>query len=312
LGRGIEMVEIDDSLKKELTQLITNSKDSLPVYKIKNLSRNSQVEKASQLASKFVSGYCYSDFPDTVVYDKSENTTTVDLPERTKIRIYNNSNAMIIRKITGPLDNIFPREIDMGQLKERTIGVMKRFEFDNWCSEIEQLEFEHLWKIKASAITLREKIKIPQVLCSVVGAFRRYINRMPVYGRASVFVKLAANDVVQSAGIDWRIIEKEPVDEIKIIEPEEAAELMLRNIGGTLPNQKITSKIFKPEFFGLGYFSLPRTRYQTFMQPAYVSIFSPTGMMTAGQAVVTSASRDIYENLGRIAAPPVKFETFRK
>jgi hypothetical protein len=295
LGRGIEMVEIDDSLKKELTQLITNSKDSLPVYKIKNLSRNSQVEKASQLASKFVSGYCYSDFPDTVVYDKSENTTTVDLPERTKIRIYNNSNAMIIRKIT-----------------ERTIGVMKRFEFDNWCSEIEQLEFEHLWKIKASAITLREKIKIPQVLCSVVGAFRRYINRMPVYGRASVFVKLAANDVVQSAGIDWRIIEKEPVDEIKIIEPEEAAELMLRNIGGTLPNQKITSKIFKPEFFGLGYFSLPRTRYQTFMQPAYVSIFSPTGMMTAGQAVVTSASRDIYENLGRIAAPPVKFETFRK
>ena len=305
------MVQIDDSLKKDLSQLITNFKDSLPVYKVTNLSSTAQVEKAIQLASKFLNHYCAS-LPDTVISRKSENTTTIDLPERTKIRIFNNSSAMIIRRNIGPLDNIFSYEVDMGQMTGRAKEVMERLEFDKWCSEIEQIEFEHLWKIKASAITVREKVKIPEVLCSVVGAFRRYINKVPVYGRASVFVKLAANDVVQSAGIDWRIIEKEPIDKIKIIDPEDAAEAILRNIGVTLPNKIITSKMLKPEFFGLGYFSLPRTRYQRFIQPAYVATFKSTGITSANPGVVISASHDTYENLDRIPAPPVSIETIRK
>jgi hypothetical protein len=185
---------------------------------------------------------------------------------------------------------------------------MKKLELDKWCSDLEQIEFERLWKIKASAITIADKVKVPEVLCRVIGAFRRQINKIPVYGRASVFVKLAGNNTVQSAGIDWRLIETEPVDEIKIIDIDEAAETILRNIGVYLPNKVITSKMCKPEFFSLGYFSLPRNRYQRFMQPAYIATFKSTGSTSLNPAAVISASKDIYESLSPIHAASTPME----
>lgn len=175
------------------------------------------------LASRFLDDFCADS---TVILErKAKNTTTIDLPQNTKIRIYNNSNAMIIKKIMDPFDNIFTDKVDLEQVKQRIIEVMKKLELDKWGSDLEQVEGERLWKIKASA-TIAEKVKVPEVLCRVVGAFRRYINKVPVYGRASVFIKVAGNNVVQSAGIDWRTIKTEPVDEIKIIDPDEAAELI--------------------------------------------------------------------------------------
>jgi hypothetical protein len=211
---------------------------------------------------------------------------------------------MVIKRIMGPLDNIFSGPINLDELKKRTIEVMKKLELDKWCSDLEQVKFEHLWKIKASAITIAEKVKVPEVLCRVIGAFRRHINNIPVYGRASIFVKLAGNNMVHSAGIDWRLIEKEPVDDIKIIDPDEAAECILRSIGVNLPNKVITSKICKPEFFSLGYFSQPRRRYQRYMQPAYIATFRSTGSTSLNPAVVISASKDTYESLSPICNAP--------
>lgn len=194
------------------------------MYKIIDPSPVFQIEKAKLLASRFLDDFCADS---TVILErKVKNTTTIDLPQNTKIRIYNNSNAMIIKKIMDPFDNIFTDKVDLEQVKQRIIEVMKKLELDKWGSDLEQVEGERLWKIKASATTIAEKVKVPEVLCRVVGAFRRYINKVPVYGRASVFIKVAGNNVVQSAGIDWRTIKTEPVDEIKIIDPDEAAELI--------------------------------------------------------------------------------------
>jgi hypothetical protein len=300
------MVQIDNDLKRDLSQLITNYRDTLPVYKLVDPSPTFQIDKANLLASRFLEDFCAES---TVLLAKRSNDTTeVNLPENTKIRIYNNSNAMVIKKIMAPLDNIFSGKIDFEQLKERTIEIMKKLELGKWCSDLEQIEFERLWKIKASAITIADKVKVPEVLCRVIGAFRRQINKIPVYGRASVFVKLAGNNTVQSAGIDWRLIETEPVDEIKIIDSDEAAETILRNIGVYLPNKVITSKMCKPEFFSLGYFSLPRNRYQRFMQPAYIATFKSTGSTSLNPAAVISASKDIYESLSPIHAASTPME----
>lgn len=296
------MVQIDNDLKKELSRLITNYNDTLPVYKLVDPSPTFQIDKANLVASGFLEDFCADST--VILARRTKNATIIDLPQNTKIRIYSNSNAMVIKRIMRPLNNIFSEKIDMEQLKNRTIEIMKKLQLDKWCSDIEQIEFEHLWKLKASAMTIVEKKKLPEVLCRVIGAFRRHINKIPVYGRASVFVKLAGNDIVQSAGIDWRSIETEPVDEIKIIDPDEAAESILRNIGVSLPKKTITSKILKPKFFSLGYFSLPRNRYQRFMQPAYVATFKSVGSTSLNPAVVISASRDTYENLSPIYTLP--------
>ena len=99
------MVQLDNDLKRDLSQLISNYRDTLPVYKLVDPSPTFQIDKANLLASRFLKDFCAES---TVLLAKrSKDTTEVNLPENTKIRIYNNSNAMVTKKIMGPLDNIF-------------------------------------------------------------------------------------------------------------------------------------------------------------------------------------------------------------
>jgi hypothetical protein len=67
----------------------------------------------------------------------------------------------------------------------------------------DNLQFERLWQIKATGMTLSGQRGVV-ALCRVVGAFRRYLYELPVWGRASAVVELADDNVIAAAGIDWR------------------------------------------------------------------------------------------------------------
>ena len=41
----------------------------------------------------------------------------------------------------------------------------------------------------------------------------RHINKIPVYGGASIFVKIAAEGLVESVGIEWKEINEKPIAE---------------------------------------------------------------------------------------------------
>jgi hypothetical protein len=296
-------MEIDNELKKELVQLITNFRESVPVYRIRHLTSIEQEDSAKHLASKFMKFDSSELLAPRLCVRRGINTTVFDLPVGVKMRIYNNSGAMVIKRNMRPLEHIFGERADLERLKHYTIEEIKRLDLERWRSDFEDVQFERLWKIKAGAITLDNR-RVPEVLCRVVGAFRRFISKIPVYGRASIFVKLATNRIIEAAGIDWRLIEKEAMDEVKIIDPDAAAGTILRELASFLPNKVITSKIYKPELFSLGYISLPKSRYQKYMQPAYLATFKSTGLTTLNRGIVINASTDIYEPLSLTPAPP--------
>jgi hypothetical protein len=108
------------------------------------------------------------------------------------------------------------------------------------------------------------------------------------------------------AGSDWRPIADEAFDEAKVVSSEEGAFRVPSELQTFLAGKVFTLKEYSPEFFSLGYFSMPKRRGQTVMQPVYVAMFRPVGPFpSTGRLVVVPAGANIYESIARsVVTPP--------
>jgi hypothetical protein len=169
---------------------------------------------------------------------------------------------------------------------------------------MERLDFERLWQIKAAGRQQNGRGGY-EVLCRVVGAFRRYVHDLPVLGRASVFVKLAADDVIEAAGSDWRACEERAFDEAAVVDPLEGAARVATELTTAAGRTHVSAEHYDVDFFGLGYMSFPKRRVQSILQPVYVAVLHPRGWTTFGRVVVVAATDGAYEPIGRqFAVPP--------
>jgi hypothetical protein len=285
----------DKKLKQELLDKLSNFYGSLYVYSVRKMSYDDIIKNAKYYASRFME----RDSDEPFRSPKRENDSTlINLSSDVRMRIYHNSNAVVIKRKMNPLEHLIKEKLDIKQQSEIAINIIKKLELDKAKLPFEQLEFESLWQVNASGITI-EKSVAPVTLCRIVGAFRRHINKIPVYGRASIFVKIAGEGLIESVGVDWRPINENPINKVKIINPEIAAEKILENLNSVLPNKVITSDDFKPEFFYLGYFSMPKRQQQHYMQPVYVAMFESL-VSKWNRGIVIPAANHVYEPIHRV------------
>jgi hypothetical protein len=281
---------VDSELKKQLVKTLSIFYDSLPVYSITKLSDTEVEKRAKYYASRFMGGESYLFSRSFQAYEDSK---LMNLPWDTKMRIYHKSNTVIINRKLNPFEYLFKQKFDKKQLSEMVINAMEKLQLDKWKLSFEQTQFEDLLLFKAGGI--REEKTAPEILCRIVGTFRRHINKIPVYGGPSIFAKIAGDGLLQSVGVDWREINEKPISEERIIQPDMAAEKIIKNINPSLPNQILSTKDFEPEFFALGYYSLPKRQEQKFMQPVYVAIFKSVGLSTLNTIIVVPATNRDYE-----------------
>ena len=109
-------MQIDNHLKETLLQLRPSFRETIPIYAIRQLKADEQEKNAHYLASKFMNRDIAESFRSSI--KRSNNSTVVILPEGTKMRIYNNSNCMVIKKKMGPLENLITKKLDEEQLKD--------------------------------------------------------------------------------------------------------------------------------------------------------------------------------------------------
>lgn len=281
---------IDKKLKQDLIEKLLNYETSMPVYSIKRMSHPEMIEYSKYYALRFMGKGSLAPFKSL---QRQDDLTIIKLSLDTKMRIYHNSNAIIIRRKMYPMTDLIKEKLETKQLSEIVINEMKKLELDKGKQTFEHVEFERLWQIKACSVSI-EKTKEPEVLCRIVGAFRRYINKIPVYGAASIFIKMAGGRKIESIGINWRQINGKPVNRINILKPDIAAEKILKKLS-SISNILLTSEDYKPVFFALGYFSMSKRFQQNYMQPAYVAMFESIGQTTFNLDMVIPASNHIYE-----------------
>lgn len=284
-------MDIDKKLKQTLLEKLSNFQRTMYVYSIKKLSYDEMIDNSKYYASRFTGSDTDKPFK---CPQRKEDLTLINLSLDTKMRIYHNSNAIIIDRKMNLFDNLIEKEYDEKQLSEIVTNEMKRLELDKLKLDFEHVEFERLWQIKSTSMNI-EKTPEPVIICRIVGAFRRHINKTPVLGGASIFVKIARGRQLQSIGIDWRQIIEKPINNVKIIEPETAAQKLLKSLNYRLPNSVITLEDYKPAFFALGYFSMSKRQKQNYMQPVYVAMFESVTGTTFNISLIIPATTHAYE-----------------
>lgn len=295
----------DRGLLKALLDKLTNYRATVPVFAIQARSLDELDKTAVEAGLRFAKTAGFGDMRYSI--RRQENKTVVQFQEGISAHIFHASGAVSLHRGSRPMEKIITAYADRADLKllqRQTEEAVKHLELVQ-PTKAEKFRFERLWRLKASGITPDGKAG-PVALTGVVGAFRRFIGELPVWGRASIFVQLAAENQIAAAGVDWRPIADKAFDKAKIVSPKEGALRVLSELQTFLPGKVFTRKNYIPEFFSLGYFSMPKRRAQTVMQPVYVAMFRPAGSVpSTGRVIVVPAGVNVYESIARsLVAPP--------
>ncbi|MDJ0647735.1 MAG: hypothetical protein QNJ60_03430 [Xenococcaceae cyanobacterium MO_188.B19] len=221
--------------------------------------------------------------------------TIVRMPLGTRAVIYHASGAM--KFVTGlkPMESLFNKLEEKQKLIELVKETAARLKLNDLVRENEFLRFERLWQIKAGATDRKGQIVEP-VLCRLVGAYRHFVGELPVWGAASVAIKLASEGTLDSLTIQMRQTTGNVIDQVEILRPEQAARQILLQMSGLMGNSKIPiSEVAKPRILRFGYLSLPKRKAQRVLAPVYIAEIEIEGQKESqAYVLVTPATEKTY------------------
>ena len=241
---------------------------------------------------------------------RTEETITIRLPGNARAVAFAASGSMMVSRGWAPMEQLIGADSGEKELADTVTGSADRLRLAEQVGASESLDFEKLWRIKACGADQKGTMAEP-VLCRAVGAFRHVVRGLPVWGPASAVVTVAAGGGLDRVEIHARQT-VEPVDEVRVLRADEAAVLVLRQLGGLLPGgDRDFSDLARPVSFQFGYFALGKRKAQSYLAPAYVAMVEVQG---AGEgedregrlgyvAVVNGAEKD-YLHFARAGGEP--------
>jgi len=237
---------------------------------------------------------------------RTEETISIRLPGNARAVAFAASGSMLVTRGWAPMEQLIGADGDDQKLAGTVVDAAGRLRLTEQIGAGESLEFEKLWRIKAGAAD-RNGTAAEPVLCRAVGAFRHVVRGLPVWGPASAAVTVAAGGGLDRVEVHARPTVEEPVDEVKVLRPDEAAVLVLRQLSGLLPGgDQDFGDLARPVSFQFGYFALGKRKAQSYLAPAYVAMVEVEGTGENGDregrlgyvAVVNGAEKD-YLHLAR-------------
>ena len=245
----------DQDLVRALVAAASNYREKAPVFEVAQRPGAQVAQEAIGTVAQLWKWFrdC-SIRPD--VFDV-EGMTLLRIPEQGHVKVFHPSGAVAAEwrgaRDRGPIAQN-DRTANVAALTTETERAAQMIA-QRAVSDRDELRFEKLWKIKATGITLRGE-RAPVSLLEVVGAYRRYLEGLPVLGRASVFVTLGAEAQVTQWGIDWRRVRAKPIMHTSVINPDEGARRIMDDLFSRRPEKPLTLDDFEPASFALGYVSV--------------------------------------------------------
>jgi hypothetical protein len=304
-------MRINKELCRQCTDRLAHHRDVVPVFRIRERALAEMEREALHLASQVAGRDASVERPHA---RRLTGVSELSIGEGVRARVYHSSGAITVKTDLAPFDALIADDVerfDAKDLEQVARRQAERINANRWAGEGERLAFERLWQIKATGMTnTGDRGRV--ALCRVVAAYRRYVNELPVWGRASVFVQVAGDNRIDSAGVDWRPIEPSPFDHVKVIAPDDAAAQLMADLQSRTPGSELSADDVDIAMFALGYFSLPKRRSQTALTPVYVAMASTRGWGTMNYLLVTSASEVQYESYCRVAQVPPPRESVKR
>jgi hypothetical protein len=266
------MPDFTDTLTDRLTSLLDAVPDVVDVIELAPPDLGAVQQRAAGLlrSAADVAGKAVGDLK----LETQQTRTLLSGPGGVRAVGFHASGAMTVSLGLEPFADIFgddPGDQALGELVERSAaspGLSSLIPADD------DLRFERLWRIKAAGGDRAGRITSP-VLCRAVGAFRQVTRDLPVYGRATATVELAAKGKLSGVSVSARRLADDKagdtLDRVKVRAPGDAAGdivgQLVKSFGGRSPQDvRVT-----PEWFRFGYLSLGRRRPQGVLAPFYVA-----------------------------------------
>ena len=164
---------------RKLVEKTCYYRDMVPVFRIEPRPLSEQEELAVQFASGMVRDYEHSKSR----ISRANGYSNILFSEGVRARVYHPSGAIALKAGLGPMEHLIGENADKEALTQSVAAAAKRLLVDRMASQGEKLQFERLWQIKAAGIN-SVGVRGRDVVCRAVGAFRRYLHDLPVWGRA--------------------------------------------------------------------------------------------------------------------------------
>jgi hypothetical protein len=224
--------------------------------------------------------------------------TVIRMPGGSRAVYYHASGAMKVVSGLEPMEALFSGVDKRDALEKLIEHAAARLNLREFISRNEAVRFERLWQIKAMA-TSREGMNVHPVLCRVVGAYRHIIGGLPVWGPASVVLKLAGGGRFDSLAVNLRETTGEVIDRANILSPELAAQRIVLQLQALVGKSKINlDEAAKVDWSCFGYLSLARRKAQSVLAPVFIASISIVGQDEAqGYVLATPATEKSYLSL---------------
>jgi hypothetical protein len=282
--------------EKELIERMTAGVDSLPEHAEVFALRQYSVEEMTRRAKRLIGAVaemCGVSM-DRADWLRQEDRTLARLPMGGRAVIQHASGAVKVVAGLRPMESLFAKIESRDRLEKLVATAAERLRISEWVGQRESLSFERLWQIKAAAADRQRKLAEP-VLCRIVGAYRQSVGKLPVWGPASVAIKLANEGAIDSVSIQVRETTGEPIEWAPLIRPEEAARQILLQLGGLMGRSKAPfTELASTHWMRFGYLSLGKRNSQRVLAPHYVAAITIKGEEMQAYQFVIPATEKTY------------------
>lgn len=229
--------------------------------------------------------------------------TDVLLPGGGRARYYHESGAVEVAAGLAPMDHLFGSADKEGCEKSSLMKLVEaaagKLDLRGFVAGEASVEFERLWSIKASAAS-RDGKASDTVLCRVVGAYRQFAGEIPIWGPASIALKLAEGGRFDSLALNLREVSGKAIDRPSILKVEKGARNLVQQLETLMGRSKLDlDESARVEWARFGYLSLSRRKAQTMLAPVYLAGISiAAGDEKQAYVLATAATDKSYMSLG--------------
>lgn len=236
--------------------------------------------------------------PDRMDWVREPDRTVARLPQGGRAEVFHASGALRLKTGLQTMEALFGKMEPRDALQKRVQATAAQLKLEGWLGQRDTLAFERLWQIKAMAADRGNKATEP-VLCRAVGAFRQSVGQLPVWGGASVAIKIAAEGALDSVSMQLLESQADPLESVAVISPEEAAKLVYRQLDSLLGRSKtpVSDIKMQSEPMRLGYIHLGKHKAQRLLAPHYVAAIRIEGEERQAYQFIVPATQKTFQPL---------------
>ncbi|HJV61837.1 MAG TPA: hypothetical protein VJ743_12890 [Albitalea sp.] len=224
--------------------------------------------------------------------------TLARLPQGGRAEVFHASGALRVMTGLQTMEALFDKVEPRDKLEMLVTASAAQLRINDWVGQRESLAFEKLWQIKAAAADKNNK-PIDPVLCRVVGAFRQSVGKVPVWGGASVAVKLAAGGALDSVSMQLLEPSGDAIESAALIPPDQAARQIYVQLESLMGRSKVPVNELKLQAqpLRLGYIHLGKRKAQRVLAPHYVAAIQIDGEEKQAYQFIVSATQKTFQPL---------------